>query len=127
MLVSIINDPGKSSLTVNREDKALILKHGRQRAFLTGHNSTCRYHLRGHWDVYKAACGKASLALHHHAMPRNIWEALVNREKAKDNEKKKGQQTLSLTKITGPKEFTRGGILHAVAQFVVCDDQVRSH
>ena len=127
MLVSIINDTGKSSLTMNREDKAFILKHGKQRAFLTGHNSTCQYHLQGHWDVYKAVCAKAGLILHHHAMPRDIWKALVNRGKMKDNEKKKVQQTLSLTKITGPKEFTQGRVLHTVAQFVVCDDQVRSH
>ena len=74
-------------LIKNRGDEALILKHGKQHAFLTEHNSMCRYHTRGHWDVYKAMCKKAGLALHHHTMPRDVWDALVNGEKRKERGK----------------------------------------
>ena len=39
---------------------------------------------------------------------------------------KDGQTTLDgkFPKRTSPQEFTRDGILHAVAQFIACDDQV---
>lgn len=41
----------------------------------------------------------------------------------------KGEQQGTLDgafgKITGPQGFTRDGVLHTVAQFVACNDQVR--
>lgn len=41
-------------------------------------------------------------------------------------QKKEGQQRLDgvFQKVSPPKEFAREGILKAVAEFVVCDDQV---
>jgi hypothetical protein len=36
----------------------------------------------------------------------------------------KKQGTLDFPKITAPTEFTRDGVLHAVAQLIACDDQV---
>ena len=45
---------------------------------------------------------------------------------SKNGKKAKVQEKLneSALKITGPKEFTKDGILHATTQFVVSDDQV---
>ena len=42
---------------------------------------------------------------------------------------KKGQQTLvqAFQKASKLKEFLREGVLKAVAEFVVCDDQVSAH
>jgi hypothetical protein len=43
-------------------------------------------------------------------------------------EKLKGKKQVKIDEIleksTAPQEFTREGVLHAVAQFVACDDQV---
>ena len=51
-------------------------------------------------------------------------------ENKKGNNKKKTEGEVQATldhvfeKMSGPREFTRDGILHTVAQFVACDDQV---
>jgi hypothetical protein len=58
--------------------------------------------------------------MNHRAVPPEVLNA-----NAKG--KKKGKQmTLDgvVLKVDVPKEFTPQRILHAVAQFVVCDDQV---
>jgi hypothetical protein len=47
--------------------------------------------------------------------------------KEKAEAKKNGKQVKIndiLAKSTAPLEFTREGVLHAVARFVACDDQV---
>jgi len=47
-------------------------------------------------------------------------------QEAKKNPKVKTQTTLDevVGKGTRSQAFTRGGVLHAVSQFVACDDQV---
>ena len=42
---------------------------------------------------------------------------------------KKGQQTLAqaFQKASKLKEFSREGVLKAVAEFIICDDQVSVH
>ena len=88
-----------------------------------GGNSSCRLHVRVHYNLYKEKCQTTEIPVHHHAIPWDIWRNIVVK---KEGKKIQVQQTLdmSLTKIIGPKEFTRDGILHAVAQHVVCDDQM---
>jgi len=78
------------------------LKGGKRAAFYTGGNSTCR-------------------AENHHAIPRDI---LKENEEAKLKGKKQTKIDNILEKSTAPQEFTREAVLHAVAQFVACDDQV---
>jgi hypothetical protein len=34
------------------------------------------------------------------------------------------QEKLYFPKVTAPTEFSRDGVLHAVAQLIACDDQV---
>lgn len=58
--------------------------------------------------------------MHHHAFPREIWATLTK----KGRKAKEGQGTLQFKKVDVAKEFSEDGILHAVTQFVVCDDQV---
>jgi hypothetical protein len=107
----------------NREDKELIGKHGKQKAFLTGGNSSCCHHVCTHFDIYKQKCTAAGLTVHHHTIPRSVWTRILAE---KEGRKPKVQQTLdaSLKTKERPQEFTREGILHAIAQFVVCDNQV---
>jgi hypothetical protein len=48
-------------------------------------------------------------------------------EQEKEKEKEKKQATLDgkFEKLKKPIEYTRDNVLHAVAQFIACDDQVR--
>jgi hypothetical protein len=115
-------------LTAKREDKELIKQHGQKKAFLKGGNSSCRQHVRKHYELYKTRCEEAGIEVDHWAMPRKDWEAMQNKTKnPKTGGKGEQQGTLdgAFGKITGPQGFTRDGILHTVAQFVACDDQVR--
>jgi hypothetical protein len=94
---------------------------GLQIAFLKGSNSSCRQHARKHWEVYKKKGKDADIPTHHWAIPRPIGKG--------QKSDKKGQQKLDsrFEKLTGPREFMHDGILHVVAQFVACDDQVGFH
>jgi hypothetical protein len=56
--------------------------------------------------------------MNHHAIPPKIAQAL------KRAEKESSQTMLDDIVVSRPDTFTRDGILHTVAQFVACDDQV---
>lgn len=57
---------------------------------------------------------------HHHTVPQEIL-------KAQDNARKQGQETLDevFKKDSKLMEFTREGMLKAVAKFIVYDDQAK--
>ena len=97
------------------------MKGGKRSAFFTGGNSTCRAHIRSHYNVYKERCQEKGIPENHHAIPQDILKQMEE-EKSKGKKQKKIDSIL--VKSTGPREFTREGVLHAVAQFVACDDQV---
>jgi hypothetical protein len=103
------------------------LKGGKRSAFFTGGNSTCRAHIRSHYkkkkhyNVYKERCKEKRIPENHHAIPREILKQI---EEEKSKGKKQTKIDNMLVKSTAPREFTREGVLHAVAQFVACDDQV---
>lgn len=103
---------------LNRENNNL--KGGKRSAFFTGGNSTCRAHIRCHYDVYKERCKENNIPENHHAIPREILKKM---KEAKLGGKKQVKIDNILVKSTAG-EFTREGVLHAVAQFVACDDQV---
>jgi len=98
-----------------------------RKAFFKGGNSTCRFHLRQHYERYKEKCGAADVAINHWAIPRKIWQAM---EEAKElaeqgrKTKKQAQQLLAFESVVGPREFTRGGTLHAVAKLISTNNQV---
>lgn len=97
------------------------MKGGKRSAFFTGGNSTCRAHIRSHYNEYKERCKEKDIPENHHAIPREILKKM---EEEKSTGKKQGKIDNIFDKSTAPQEFTREGVLHAVAQFVVCDDQV---
>lgn len=101
---------------------------GKRKAFHKGGNSSCRAHLRQHYDLYKEKCEKANVPVNHWAIPRETWKAM---EAEKEDEKrgrlsKKGtQQELSFQVVNGAyTEFTRAGTLHAVTKLTAVNNQV---
>ena len=97
------------------------MKGGKRSAFFTGGNSTCRAHIHSHYDVYRECCKEKGIPENHHAIPREILKQM---EEEKLKGKKQTKIDNMLEKSRAPHEFTREGVLHAVAQFVACDDQV---
>jgi DNA-binding LacI/PurR family transcriptional regulator len=107
----------------HRVNEELIAKHGKEKAFLTGSNTSCRHHIRSHYSLYKQRCKEANIPVHHWAIPRPIWKEM---EAIKSGKRLAKQTNLNgiIKKVTGPSEFTRVALRHAVTQFVACDDQV---
>jgi hypothetical protein len=112
------------SLTKYRANAEFVKKNGKRKAFHTGGNSSCRAHIRKHYELYKQRCKDGNIPENHHALPRELWKEL---QEAKKNPKAMQQRKLdgAFKAIKAPAEFTREGVLHAVARFVACDDQVR--
>jgi hypothetical protein len=101
-----------------------------RKAFHKGGNSSCRAHIRHHYEIYKAKCEKAGVTINHWAIPREIWRDLEEQkeeEKLGKRNKKKGQQMLGFQSVTGPCEFTRDGALHVVANLIVTNNQVSTN
>ena len=94
------------------------MKGGKRSTFFTGGNSTCRAHIRGHYDVYKERCKEKDILENHHAIPRDILKEM---QEEKSMGKKQIKIDNILQKSTGPQEFSRERVLRAVAQFVACD------
>ena len=117
----------EQNLPAGRNDKAFIKSNGKRKAFHKGSNSSCRFHIRQHYDTYKERCETADIPVNHWAIPWPIWNAM---EAAKDAEqqgrstKKEMQQQLDFQKMMGPREFTRAGVLHAVAMLIATNNQV---
>lgn len=88
-------------------------------AFFTGSTTSCRGHIRQHYDLYTARCTAEGITPRDHCKP-------VGKGKLKTAGEAGGQTTLEgvFAKATGPKEFSKLTLTHAVAQLVVCDDQV---
>lgn len=96
-------------------------KNGERKVFHVGSNLLCCQHIHSHYELYQEWCLKEEIREHHHSVP----QALV---KQRDAVRAKGdQQNLDgiIQKLSRMKEFLRKNVLHAVAKFVICDDQVR--
>ncbi|KIM62813.1 hypothetical protein SCLCIDRAFT_83566, partial [Scleroderma citrinum Foug A] len=57
------------------QDEELLARYGRRKAFYTGSNSSCRQHIRSHYELYKVRCAEKGLSEHHHALPRTLLKA----------------------------------------------------
>lgn len=60
-------------------------------------------------------------------MPRDVLKQMLEEKKAAaepEGDTKQQQQQLDFKKLTGPREFTRDGVLHAVAKLIVTNNQV---
>ena len=87
----------------------------------------CRFHIRQHYEEYKEKCEKGDILMSHWAIPRPIWKAMEEEKEEQERgrlTKKQMQQKLDFKTMTGPREFTRSGALHAVAKLIVTNNQV---
>ena len=110
-----------------RIDERFIKMNGKRKAFFKGGNSTCRLHIRQHFELYKERCKKEDIPVHHWAIPRSIWRDMEEEKEAQAQgrlTKKQQQQKLDFKNVTGPLEFTREGILHAVTVLIATNYQV---
>jgi hypothetical protein len=63
----------------------------------------------------------------HHAVPRDVWRQIEDEKEAKKNGRnrdKKTQQQLQFGTVTGPREFTRAGILRSITKLIATNNQV---
>jgi hypothetical protein len=93
---------------------------GLRKAFYCGSNTSCRQHLRQHYAIYQQRCSEQGLAENHRAVPPHI---LKEREAAKQPKKQMKLDGI-VVKEKRPTDFSREGILEAVAKLIACDDQV---
>lgn len=110
-----------------RADKSYIKAYGKRKAFHKGGNSSCRTHIRQHYGLYVEKCEEANIPMHHWATPRDIWRVMEEEKEAEKQGrlmKKQQQQQLSFQTVTGPREFTRAGVLHAVTKLIATNNQV---
>ncbi|KAG6913166.1 hypothetical protein DXG01_009102 [Tephrocybe rancida] len=94
---------------VCKANEEFIQTQGKRKAFHTGRNSSCRQHIRQHYELYKARCIEQNVLENHWAIPRNVWKAI---EESK-TEKKKGvqQRALDFQIVHGIKEFLHEEVL----------------
>jgi hypothetical protein len=95
-----------------------------RKAFHKGGNSSNRFHIRQHYEIYKERCEKEKIPLNHWAIPPNIVKAKKAAEMAAQGVTAQGQQQLTFKPMIGPREFTRAGTLHAVANLIATNNQV---
>jgi len=110
-----------------RSDESFIKAHRKRKAFHKGENSSCRTHIRQHYELYLQKCEKANVLMHHWAIPHDIWRVMEEEKEAEKRgrlTKKQQQQQLSFQTVTGPCEFTRAGVLHAVTKLIATNHQV---
>jgi hypothetical protein len=93
---------------------------GLRKAFFCGSNTSCRQHLRQHYTIYQQRCKEQGLTENQRAVPPQI---LKEREASK-SPKKQGKLDGIVIKEKRAAEFSREGILEAVAKLIACDDQV---
>ena len=109
--------------TLNRADEKTVKAKGLRKVFFTGSNSSCRQHIRQHYELYKQRCNDEHIPINQRAIPPQVL-----REMEASRQETKTQSTLDgiLTKVSPPAQFSRDGLLEAVAKFVACDNQVSS-
>lgn len=96
-----------------------------RKAFFKGGNSSCRLHIRQHFPIYKEKCELAGIPINHWAIPRHIWKEMQEEEENKKQlTKKQEQQQLNFKTVTGPREFTRAGVLQSVTKLIATNNQV---
>jgi hypothetical protein len=95
-----------------------------QKAFFKGRNLSCRLHICQHFTLYKKRCEKGNIPINHWAIPRSIWKKMEEEKGVKKQvTKKQVQQALSFKAVTGPREFTRVGILQSITELIATNNQ----
>jgi hypothetical protein len=62
-----------------------------------------------------------NISENHYCIPRDIWKAMQAKNKKEEHGNTLDQMFANAKR---PNVFSREAVLHAVAQFVACDDQV---
>ncbi|KAJ8579841.1 hypothetical protein M405DRAFT_717986, partial [Rhizopogon salebrosus TDB-379] len=52
--------------------ETFVKENGKRKAFHLGSNSSCRQHIRSHYEFYKARCRELGIRENHYAMPREM-------------------------------------------------------
>jgi hypothetical protein len=120
---SISKEDKRLPETLNRTDEKTVKTRGLRKVFFTGSNSSCRQHIRQHYELYKQKCNDEHIPINQRAIPPHVLREL---EASRQETKKQSTLDNVLTKVSVPTQFTRDGLLEAVAKFVACDDQVSS-
>ena len=110
-----------------RGDESFVKTYGKRKAFHKGGNSSCRAHIRQHYQLYKSKCEKGNIPMNHWAIPRDIWKVMEEEKEAEKQgrrTKKQQQQLLGFETTTGPREFTRGAVLNAITKLIATNNQV---
>lgn len=94
---------------------------GLRKTFFTGSNSTCRQHIRQHFEVYKQRCEAEGIQMSQRAIPPPILKEMAA---AKSPKKQSTLNKHLMSGVVRPSEFNRDAVLDAVVKFIVCDDQV---
>lgn len=95
-----------------------------RKAFHVGGNSSCRHHIRQHYEIYRARCQSANIKMSDRAIPLAILKARKEKEEGKAGKQTKLDDNFTKMPSAHLKEFTREGVVDAVARFIVLDDQV---
>jgi hypothetical protein len=95
-----------------------------RKAFHVGGNSSCRQHIRQHYDIYRKRCQSANIKMNDRAIPPAIVKARKEKEEGKGGKQTKLDDNFAQMPSAHLKEFTREGVVDAVARFIVLDDQV---
>ena len=109
-----------------RDDEQFMKLNEKCKAFHKGGNSSYRFHICQHYNVYKK-CDDANIPIAHWEIPWPIWKAMEEaKEEAKrgPSTKKKAQQRLDFKSVTGPCEFTRACTLEAITKLIATNNQV---
>jgi hypothetical protein len=106
-----------------RANEVFVKNNGLRKVFHVGSTSSCRQHIRQHYAVYKKKCAEQNIPEINRAIPRQLLKEMDSARRNKKTIQMKLDSVFA--KAAGPaKEFSHEGTLHAVAQFVVCDNQV---
>jgi hypothetical protein len=105
---------------ISRDDEIFIKQNGKRKVFHLGSNSSCCQHICGHYKFYQTKCKELGITEHHYAIPCELLDLQSNGLKGK-------QMKIDglFQKVEKKQEFSRDSVLHAVAEFIVCDDHVR--
>ena len=119
-----IKEENDSQESCVRGSDELMKKHSKVKAFFTGGNSSCRYHIRQHYDLYKEQCENANIPEHHWVIPQPLWKEMQALKNGIKVEKQANLDVIVL-KAKGPCKFIHNGLQDAITWFITCDDQVR--
>jgi hypothetical protein len=104
----------------SRKDPDIVRSKSFQKAFLTGSNTTCRGHIRQHYEYYSKRCKEAGIEESERCVPPEILRA----RKSKSSVLVQTKLSVAVGGEPPPKQFTREGTVRSVTKFVACDDQV---